>query len=477
MPDRDAAGDRSALGRRIGRLLLRFRLNRAAAWASTGLFCGLAAGLVVAALAGTIHFPFSARAVAGLAAACGTIAGGAAALLRGTDTRRLLIAVDRSLESRELVSTAWELAGAPPSGTFSEAVIRDAESLLARVPAGKVLGVPRMPLLHFVPVLVILIAAALIFPLDIGSLLRARQQGRNELASIGEDLESSGRLLFESARAQRQGRTLALSRELAQLGRELAERRIRNEEAMDRMQDLERRMAAEYELQLRALPQAVPSDGGPLPGADGSPQPGGPGKGEGRNSGKELKDLGKALDSLRNAQKKAAPPGTGGRGGADQGQPPSFAERPEGSPPPGSGRLPPGAGGGPKQGNDLGQGPDAGTQGPGADSNNPPGSEPSSIPGSTPAPDTPGPASPIARADHGPALRAEAAPADGDSTKLLVRSLPDATGSRAQEDRTLRRYAQQAESALARDEVPPKLKQYVKDYFTIIGMSAEDKNQ
>jgi hypothetical protein len=55
-----------------------------------------------------------------------------------------------------------------------------------------------------------------------------------------------------------------------------------------------------------------------------------------------------------------------------------------------------------------------------------------------------------------------------------VRALPESTGSRAQEDRTLRRYAQQAESAVSGNEVPPKLKQYVKEYFTIIGMSAGD---
>jgi hypothetical protein len=60
---------------------------------------------------------------------------------------------------------------------------------------------------------------------------------------------------------------------------------------------------------------------------------------------------------------------------------------------------------------------------------------------------------------------------------MLVRALPDAAGSRAREDRTLRRYAQQAESALSRDEIPAKLKQYVRNYFTVIGMSAGDKNQ
>jgi hypothetical protein len=473
-----AAGARSALGRDVGRLLLRSRLNRAASGASTGLFWGLAAGLVAAALAGTVRLPLPGLSVAALAAACGALAGAVAGLLRGLDTRRLLISADRSLGTRELVSTAWELAASPPSGTFSEAVIRDAQSVLSGVTAGKILGAPRMPLLPFVPILVALIAAALVFPVDLGSLFRGRQ-GSDVLASIGEDLESSGRLLLESARAQNQGRTLALSRELAQLGRELAERRIRNEEAMDRMRDLERRMAAEYQMQLRALPQSIPNgapgagpgtggeNGQSRPGANGRAQPGSPGQGAGRDSEKELRDLGKALDSLRDAQKKAAP----GKGGAGQGEPPSMADRPGGSPPPGSSRLPPG--GGRRPGSDQSQEPGGGSRGPGLDRSSP-GDEPSSVPGSAPSPDTHGPASSISRGGEGPALRAETAPSEGDSTKLLVRALPDSTGSRAQEDRTLRRYAQQAESALARDEVPPKLKQYVKEYFTIIGMSAGD---
>ena len=64
---------------------------------------------------------------------------------------------------------------------------------------------------------------------------------------------------------------------------------------------------------------------------------------------------------------------------------------------------------------------------------------------------------------------------DGDSARLLVRSLPDWNGSKVPEERVLRQYEQQAESALARDEVPARLKEYVKDYFTTIGMGTNTK--
>jgi hypothetical protein len=65
-------------------------------------------------------------------------------------------------------------------------------------------------------------------------------------------------------------------------------------------------------------------------------------------------------------------------------------------------------------------------------------------------------------------------PGEGDSTKFLVRALPEWSGSRLPEDKVLRQYAQAAESALTREEIPPKLKEYVKSYFTIIGISTED---
>ena len=60
---------------------------------------------------------------------------------------------------------------------------------------------------------------------------------------------------------------------------------------------------------------------------------------------------------------------------------------------------------------------------------------------------------------------------EGDWTRLLARALPQWTGSRLPEEAIINRYSRQAESALARDEIPLKLKEYVKEYFTVIGIS------
>lgn len=102
---------------------------------------------------------------------------------------------------------------------------------------------------------------------------------------------------------------------------------------------------------------------------------------------------------------------------------------------------------------------------------------PAGGPGTMPAPDTAGPPSRIAQGGKQSPLKAEAVPGEGDSTKLLVRALPEWSGSRLPEYSTLRQYVQAAESALRRDTIPPKLKEYVKSYFTIIGMSAGDTRQ
>jgi hypothetical protein len=59
--------------------------------------------------------------------------------------------------------------------------------------------------------------------------------------------------------------------------------------------------------------------------------------------------------------------------------------------------------------------------------------------------------------------------------KLLVRSLPAWTAAKTPEERVLREYQRQVESALAREEVPAELRAYVKGYFSAIGMAADSK--
>ena len=295
---------------------------------------------------------------------------------------------------------------------------------------------------------------------------------------IGEDLQSYGQRLQDSARSRNLGRSLALAQDLAKLGKDLAEGSIQKDEALDRMADVERRLIAEFDLRLRAFNSGDPGAGGlgqagaeELAGRNGSAT-GRAGQGDGLDSpmpgdaqgGQDLKDMGDALKRLRQGQGSSAPPGTG------NGEPPSMAQGPKAPPrQPGSGMLPPG-----NDSSEKGQGSPAQGYGSGAAPDPDPGQPgekaPAGAPGLMPAPDTKGPPSRIAEGGRGSPLKAEAAPGQGDSTKFLVRALPERSGSRLPENKVLRQYAQAAESALTREEVPPRLREYVKSYFTIIGV-------
>ena len=467
---------------RVHTLAAHARRDLVARRASEGLFFGLIPGLLAAALAGTVSLPFSAPAIAGFAAVVGTVSGVVTALLRRIDVRRLLIDADRSLGSRELASTAFELVDAPWGETFSEAVIHDAAALMTRSSPRRMLGALRLPFLPFTPVLVLAIALALIFPFDLRTFFAARHSGLGELAMIGEDLQSYGQRLQDSARSQNLGRSLALAQDLAKLGRDMAEGSIQKDEALDRMADIERRLTAEYDLRLRAFDPGNPRAGGHgQPGAEGRAGTNGStagraGQGDGLDSSRpgddpgsqDLKDMGDALKRLRQGQGSSPPPG------AENSEPPSMAQGPQGPPrQPGSGLLPPG-----NDSSDKGQGSAPEGYGSGAAPDPSPGqpgkSAPTGSPGLMPAPDTKGPPSRITQGGRGSPLKTDAVPGQGDSTKFLVRALPEWSGSRLPEDKLLRHYAQAAESALTREEVPPKLKEYVKSYFTIIGVSGGD---
>jgi len=439
-----------------------------------GLFFGLIPGLLAAVLAGTVPLPFSVPVFACCTAAAGLSAGILAGLLRRIDVRRLLIDADRALGSKELASTAFELVRAPWGETFSEAVIAEAAGLMDHWTPRRMLGPLRLPLLPFLPVLALLIGLSLLFPFNLRSLFSARQAGPADLAMIGEDLQSYGQRLRDSALSQ--GRSLALAQDLAKLGRDLAQGAVPKDEALDRMADLEKRLRAEYDLRLRAFNMPGPRgdahgpSGGDQAGRNGS-GPGGSGKGDGFDSSlpedsgsQDLKDMSEALKRLRQAQGASPPSGT------ETGEPQSTAQGPQSpSRQPGSGQLPPGGDyspngqAGQSRGTGSGAAPDSNPSEPAQGS-------PSGTPGMLPAPDTKGPPSEIAHGGKASPLKTDAAPAEGDSTKLLVRALPEWSGSRLPEARVLKQYAQAAESALTREEVPPRLKESVKSYFTIIGV-------
>ena len=462
---------------RVARLRRRARLDLLLRRSTAGLFFGLLPGLVAASLAGTITLPVPALPLAAASAAAGLAAGAVSALLARVDRRRLLIQADAVLGTREVISTALELER-KPGGVFTDAILEDAAGLLARTAPRIILGRRRLVLAPFALLAAVLTAAALLFPVDFRALFPQRTDQEKELAQIGENLRQKGEKLAEDARAQDLGRSLELSQQLAQLGRDLADRKITPEDALDRMSDLESGLSREYRLREQLVqPNAsgVPGTSSGEPGQPGDSSPGSgdqgqPGSAEaGKDSGQPedpaLKDLGDALDQLRRAQRDL-----GGKGEeSDQAQVPERPRRQRGPSTAEPGQGLPGGDSGPsgRPGQDQGRS----GQGQGKDSEERPGESGGSGVGSLPAPQKRGPASDIIGGNRGPGLAAQGSAGEGDSTRLLARALPEWTGSKLPEEAILNRYSQQAESALARDEVPLKLRQAVKEYFTSIGIT------
>ncbi len=463
---------RASLRTGTARLARRARLDLWMRRAAAGLFYGTLPGLVAAVLAGTFALPVPAWMVAAVSAAAGLAAGTAAALIAKVDRRQLLIRADAVLGSRELISTALELERRP-GGAFADAVVEDAAALLSRTRPRTILGRPRLALAPYAGLALLLTAAALVFPVDLRALLpRASDQDR-ELAQIGEDLRRKGEKLAEDARAQELGRSLELSQQLAQIGHDLVDRRVTPEEALDRMSQMESDLSREYQLRQQAA-QAAQADRSRVPdpsrpGDHAVPDNGPVDKDSPTSEDPATRDLSDALDRLRSAQRDLRNLRDRGQSG-DRGQATDQARRPGQSPgqtgQSGKG-VPPGSGQADQQGNDKGPG----GQGKGSGAQEQPGEPGSSGVGTQPDAQKRGPASDIIGGNRGPALQAQGNPGEGDSTRLLARSLPEWTGSKLPEDTILNRYSRQAESALSRDEVPLELRQSVKEYFTSIGIT------
>ena len=85
------------------------------------------------------------------------------------------------------------------------------------------------------------------------------------------------------------------------------------------------------------------------------------------------------------------------------------------------------------------------------------------------------PNSPIYENGQAGRLAVQMAQGPGDATESIVRALPDPHAAKTSQEEVLRQYTKQAESALAREEVPSKLKKYVRDYFVVISVLERSK--
>ncbi len=428
-----------------------------------GFFFGLLVALLTAVAAGSVDLPVPTLPLSAAEALAGLVAGALSALLFRPKAMRLLLLADAVLGSRELASTALELSTSESRDAvgFARAVVEDATRLLAETNPRAILGRLRLPLVPFIAVAALCTAGALVFPVNLRSLFASPANKGSGMGQIGEDLRARGEMLAEAAKGQGLDRSIELSRELAQLGADLEARKVTPKDAVERMAQIESGLSQEYELRKQELESAKP----------GVPGPGAGKAGQGEDD--VTRDLADTLDRLRKAQRElngqSGDEAQGGQGHGDQGE----ADQGKGSPGGhAQGDQAHGGQGQGKEGQGQGQeGQDKGRVGAGPGNENGPDRSGESGIGTLPAPQKRGPASSIARGDAGPSLQAQGEAANEDSTRLLARSLPEWTGSRLPEEAILKQYSRQVESALARDQIPLKLRQSVKEYFMTIGVT------
>jgi hypothetical protein len=456
---RDARADFLRGLRRLGRRVrLAVLLRRLVAGSLAGLAAGFAY-LAVRPFLPPVVTLFHPLVVPGLLLAAGGLSGAAFGFTVRIRRTALAVEADRALGSRGAVSAALELAEGRRTSAFAGPLLADAASALRAAGPRRVLGPPRLPLLPWALLALAFVAAAGLLPFTLRDLFSARGPADREIAQLAGALEDSGRRLEEQARREDLREGLEISRELQQLGQDLSMQEVPAEEMSRRLSEMERRLGAQYELALQRFreeqqPAGTAGEGAPAQGGGGAeagpgstrPDEGTQGLGEADSTAVPLdaQELAQALDLLQQLKDRSASRATPGTGSGDAGQ----------------------AGGS----GDEGQGADTGTAGGETSGANEGQTTASSQAGTQPVTDQPGPATDIVKTAPGKPLKADQAVGEGDMARMLVRALPQPGGVATAEEKALGEYRRQAESALSAEQVPLALREYVKGYFTGIGV-------
>jgi hypothetical protein len=438
------------------RFVRRERANTLLSDTAWGAFAGFSAAVCYALLADMIKVPLHPLAFAGAVSVLGAAIGVAIAFLRPIDITKLLIRIDGKLKNGELSSTAHELIARGKESIFAEAIIEDAVDSLGKADPVKILERPRLPILPALPALLAAAVLLSVFPFDLVELLAPRPVPDAAMIGIGTDLEGIGKRLERRAEADDLDRSLRLAQELQSFGESLKDRRIDREDALDRISELESLLAQEYEFLMRLPEPRQEGSQGSLQSSEGNrDQSGEIGRGEELGNGDRSEriqgreDLADALNRL-SQDKQRLKDMEEGKGGESQ-----SADRSQSK----IGTDEPKAGG-----NSPGESPTGGEGNEGRTT-----SGESSVPGTLPDTGGRGPATAIPETDS-PQQSFNAQVGEGDTSRIIVRSLPGAGSTRAPASGELREYARTTESSLAREEIPPELKEYVKQYFISIGL-------
>jgi hypothetical protein len=446
--------------RELGRVARRARLAVVLRRLVPGSLAGAAAGfayLAVRPFLSAAFTPFHPLVVPVLLIVLGGLAGAVVGAVVRIDRVAIAVQADRSLGTRGLASAALEMAEGRRSSAFAEPLLEDASSTLRAAGPRRIIGRPRLPLLPWTLAAAALVIATGLVPFSLRDLFPERPPVDPTIVQLGGELEESGRRLEEESRRRDLRQGLVLSRELQQLGEDLKMQEGSPEELSQRLAELESRIGREYELMLQRFrdseqpPGNGPGDGSRTGDGDAEPAPGSGHEEPGAQGLEkidpaalppEARELAEALELLRQLKERSATKGGSDGSGKEGGSPGERAAEGEGSGLPGGDE--------------------------GADSQGDPDASPKA--GTAPVADEPGPASKIANAEPGEPLEADSQVGEGEMARMLVRALPEAAAATTTEEQALGEYRTQVESALAAEQVPLALREYVKGYFNGIGV-------
>jgi hypothetical protein len=485
-----------------------------------GLMISLAACVMIAFVAQLFPLPIHPAFLSGALVVLGFLICGGIGAFRPSDASASLLAADRRLGLKERLSTAYELLRSRRQNPFTAVLAADAASR-ARDIKGK--DVHRLPAPKRWRVLPLLAAALLVVLLVDFGLPSPLIGGRDpELAEQGRMLEDLGKRLASRAARDFLPETLRLAEEMERLGNELQRGQLDRDEAADQLKELaDQAEERAREMQQQTEQNRQPGDGSPGDGEDYTSvplTPGGPGEGE---DGETVQGFMDSEGSPGGPPGQQMPPDFGPPGDDAGGGPPG-ASRPDGSQPDGSGTGSPQSDPQSRQEidnlNELEEAlrdsaqqlamADTEEQGgsaeeePSEGDSSDPGSgitmrlgdtESEEPPGGAPPGGSPGGPSPGTRNEPGePGTEAvqdeagetggfaglsreetseiESTPDEGDTLRGILRALPLASSAQKPVEEVIVDYSRQLEENIEREAVPLNFRQYIRDYFVIIGI-------
>ena len=454
-----------------------------------------------------------------------------AGILRKDSGLRILIDTDRRLGLKERVSTAYQLMHGGDTGGVNRLAIADAAEHAMSIDPKKVFSAKLPKKAWAIPLLAAIAVVLLFIDLDLPAVLR--HPATPLAAEQGLQIEELGKRLAARAKRETLPETFKLSEEMQRVGQELQQEKLSQEDSLQRVLDLAsqaQKIASELAQRLKTRTgQATKKESEDIepkqlsPRGQGQPQPNRSDEYFGKirdESGQPLPSMGPTetpspLSADPRSEKSpeggaSSPSANGPEDNEADVEDSNFAEEQDSdraaqidrqrqvqqergdleSMAEAEGRLREMADalGGENGGTDPGE--QSGSQqdlanrkqeGPEATENGQAegtgretaGNSVSDAIGDTPAKDEPGPPDVPDRSAKRAITELKGRISSEETVRILIRSLPEAAETSANFEDLMQSYQKQMEETILKETMPPNQREYVRDYFLLLGVAEE----